>query len=159
MKSKNIFYFLIILGIAALMIIVFSAGEIEKFFSGKVDQAEIEKDPNVVEVENKLVANFPEFPVYPGAVIEKSSGRIETINTGQDLRAVWISDEKSVQTVMNWYIDELEKSGWQVEKPNDPIAMGEQVAQIKKDDLSGYIAVEDEAGTTEIVADFRKAQN
>lgn len=113
---------------------------------------------DIVQEEGQLVEAFPDFPEYPGALLEESSQRQQAINTNQDIRAAWQTSDP-VPTVMSWYVTELPKNGWTVEPPDDPMAQGEQVAQLSKDDLRGYIGIENEGtNKTEIVVDFRKVK-
>lgn len=114
----------------------------------------------IIEAPKAMVADFPQFPVYPGAEIVKSSQRAKAINTGKDLVAEW-KVQGSVIEIMQWYIPRLQEQGWTVEPPNDPQAAAEQVAHLKKDNLSGYIGIEyseDNQDVVEIVASFQKLQ-
>lgn len=115
-----------------------------------------EPENNIVEAEGELVEGFPEFPVYPGAEIHESAVRRQAYNTGRDIYAEWTTND-SVIEVMRWYEQELSKLGWSIGEPNDPENPSEQIIQITKDNLSGYVAAEDEEGTTEIVVDLKKA--
>lgn len=103
-------------------------------------------NPKITEtkqVESIPVVQFPELPVYPGAVLEEMSE--------DGLQGKWIS-EVSVAETMQWYVAELTKAGWVVDAIDDPLAEGEQVTNISMGDLKGYVATEDEGGKkTEIV--------
>lgn len=105
--------------------------------------------------DGQIVERLQGFPVIPGATLQESSERLQALDSNQDLRAVW-TVSKTVPEIMNWYIDQLKKDGWRVQPPDDPKAQGEQVAQISKGVLSGYIAAEvEEGGVVEIVVDFK----
>lgn len=113
-----------------------------------------------IEAEHALVDDFPGLPVYPGAELEESSKRVQPIDSNRDFKAEWHTTD-AVPTVTDWYLAELPKMGWTIdEAPNDRAA-DEQIINVSKDDLVGYIAVEfefeDDGDIVEIVADFRKA--
>ena len=120
----------------------------------KTPNLEVATDPNFPEVEGKLIAGFPTFPVYPGATLIASAktNRADQPDTGY--RAKWETKDAVIK-VMRWYQDQLPKSGWKYEVPNDPNAAGEQVAEIKKGNLAGFINSDLETGTNEIVVEIR----
>jgi hypothetical protein len=136
-----------------------SVSTLEKAISPTEMPSPLSDEKNTITAEGELVEKFPDFPVFPGAAIHESSARIETRDTGRDLRAEW-TVKSPVIDVMQWYIAELPKQGWTVEPPNDPVAEGEQIAHISKGTLSGYIAVEDEGEQiTEIVVDLKNSSS
>ena len=110
----------------------------------------------IIGLKHGVIDSLSDFPVYPDAEVEETTERVRAIQSSQDLRGVWESD-KSVTEVMKWYIAALREDGWTVIPPDDRNG-AEQVAQISKDELQGYIAVEDEKGKTEIVIDFQKVR-
>lgn len=110
-----------------------------------------------IQSNSTLIEGFPAFPIFPGAKLETSSKRTQSLNTARDIRAVWKVEQANVVTIMNWYLDELERTGWAIEYPDDRASKGEQIAWMTKNNYRGYLAVEDEKGEyTEIVVDFQK---
>ncbi|GEM_PF-5245174 len=116
---------------------------------------EVATDPSFREIKVQLIPGFPsDFPVHPGAKLEASAKTNPENKPNTGYRAHWVTQD-SVVTVMRWYEKEFPKSGWTYEVPNDPHNTGEQVAQIKKGNLTGYIAAEKEGNAVEIVVEVR----
>lgn len=118
---------------------------------------QVATDPSFNEALGQLLPGFPEFPLYPGAELVGSAEVNLPDEPNQGYRVKWITKDL-VPQVMGWYLEALSQTGWVVEEPNDPEAEGEQVANIRKDDFKGYLAVESEGsdGEVEIVVDIRK---
>jgi len=117
-------------------------------------ETEVATDPRFPEIKGKLMSGFPEIPVYPGATLIASAKTNRANEQDTGYRAKWETQDAVVK-VMKWYQEELPKSGWVYETPNDPNASGEQVAQIKKSDLEGFLEAEREEKGTEIVVEVR----
>lgn len=115
---------------------------------------EIATDPKFHESKEALLPGFPDFPVFPEATLA-GSAYTNTIDQPVDGYHVMWNTQTPVPEVMEWYMSALEDT-WQVEPPNDTTSPAEQVAQIKNAEFEGYIAAEDEAGTTQIVVDIKK---
>lgn len=100
-----------------------------------------------------LVAGFPQLPVYKNARIENSYVKRERNLVGYE--ANWITTDP-VYVVMGWYIQELQRVGWQlVTPPEDPLADSEQYAVFQKGSLELIFNVEQETrDETEIHAEF-----
>jgi len=86
---------------------------------------------------------IPRFPLYPGAVLEESTINNWPLSPNQFVEVEWKTGDPVI-SVTSWYIAELSKNGWSVEPPDDSSAQSEQVVQITKDDLTGYLEVENE---------------
>ncbi len=160
LQNKRIFIIVLILAVSTLTLVLL-INVIKQRQTSTTHASENSFTPdeaiNQVEGKNSLISDFPDFPVYPQAIIQESSMRREPIHSGKDLHAVWVTNDP-VKPVMEWYLSELEKSGWQVTPPDDMESVGEQVAQLSKDSLVGYIGIELEEQHTEIVIDFRNNQ-
>ena len=119
---------------------------------------EVATDPNFQEVKGQLIPGFPQFPVYPGAVVKKSLKAKQVQDPAKGYRAEWeIPQKKSVPEVMQWYLAELKNQGWVInEPPVDLQTYGEQVSKISKGDLMAYLNVEigDDNNSTEIMVDI-----
>ena len=109
---------------------------------------QVATDPNFAEVKGQLLPGFPEFPIYPGAELVGSAEVNLPDEPNQGYRVKWTTYDP-VPQVMDWYLEELSKTGWVVEEPNDPEAEGEQVANIHKGGFKGHIAVESEGSEGE----------
>lgn len=61
----------------------------------------------------RLVENYPQVSVYPGAVLQSSA-----CNDAQSMlfRTAWTSSDK-VPQIMSWYTAELQNEGWKVDLP------------------------------------------
>lgn len=129
--------------------------EAVNFVSNTEPQPEV-IDQNVIVSTDTVAEPLSDFPVYPGGELIESSQRVISLKTNQDLRAKW-KVEGAVPEIMQWYLKAIVAEGWKIDMPpNDPSAKAEQVANISKGNLSGYVAVEDEAGTIEVMIDFKE---
>ena len=142
---------LILISVLAITIIVLSILVWQRR-NQQTTSVEEPTPPGVYEVEKTLVEGFPEFPVYPGAVIEESSELDQVPDARKGYYAEWEIDEILTATeVMNWYFEELQKTGWTiVEYPNDREATGEQVARVEKGEYLVYLEVSVQENFTEI---------
>lgn len=115
----------------------------------------LQQESDTMEVEGELVPDFPEFPMYPGAVIAESSQRQVYRQESGDVRAEWTADG-TVMKVMDWYLKVLPNNGWTItELPDDRKSEGEQIVQFNKTNLYGTLIIEGEkVGLTKIVIDF-----
>src|SRR4030067_1863615 len=121
----------------------------------KTPNLEVATDPSFPEVKGKLISGFPPFPVYPGATLIASAKTNRANQPDTGYRAKWETKDAVIK-VMRWYQDQLPKSGWKYEVPNDPNAAGEQVAQIKKSGFAGFVEAEREPQKdTEVVVEVR----
>jgi len=87
--------------------------------------------------EHKLVDNYPQVSVYPGAVLQKSSS-----NDAQNMlfRADWTSSDK-VPQIMTWYIDALQKEGWKLDiAPGDRNSETIQYAEFTKGLFNSWLS-------------------
>ena len=144
--------------IIALSIILFFIGfspQFQHVVNQIVEQKpEVATDPSFPEIKGELIGGFPDFPVYPGATLIASAQTNPAGQPPQGYRAKWVTHDPVIK-VMNWYEDDLPIAGWQYTPPNDQQSEGEQVAEISKGDLKGYIAAEIEEENIEIVVDVR----
>ena len=90
-------------------------------------------------------ASIPDYlsdmPVYPNAKFEKIVDR----------RVTWITSDPTLQ-VTDWYLEMLQKTAWVITEIPDDRGGVEQIIKISKDNLTGYVAAEDEGNSiTEIV--------
>ncbi|OGY25918.1 MAG: hypothetical protein A2Z11_02045 [Candidatus Woykebacteria bacterium RBG_16_43_9] len=154
--KRNHIVVLVVLGSLAVVLTGLSMwfGGIRQQSTEKTQKLEVATDPNFPEVKGKLISGFPQFPVYPGATLVASAktNRVNQPDTGY--RAKWETKDAVIK-VMRWYQDQLPKSGWKYEVPNDPTAAGEQVAQIKKSGFEGFVEAESEQKGAEIVVEVR----
>ncbi len=113
-------------------------------------------DPNKLEVKGELVAGFPDFPVYSKATVVNSSRVKELSDPAKGYQAAWKVHDASVAKVMQWYLQELKNTGWQiVVPPNDPQGYGEQLATVSKGGSTAYLIVElEEEGVIAVIVDI-----
>jgi hypothetical protein len=110
--------------------------------------------------EGELAADFPDFPVYPGAVID-SSLEIKS-DAPSSFTATWETPGDDVLLVMHWYEDQLSNTpGWTIESPPDYENSGEIQLIAHNGTRRLYLTVETEAepGIIEIHADFPQITN
>lgn len=101
-------------------------------------------DPNKIEKESELIEGFPDFPVHPDAVLTKSI-RMKQASDLKGYSAFWeIETDEHISSIVQWYINELTKSGWTiVEVPSD-LNQGEQFLHVRKGEARASIEVETE---------------
>jgi hypothetical protein len=161
MKSKK---FLNLLPI--LIIIIFSLVLVFKFRINEARKSEpleastvleIATDPAFPEYKGQIVAGFPaDFPVYMGATLVGSAKDYPADSPKESYRVKWdLIPGTSTLDAMRWYKEELTKSGWNFEDPNDWTSIDEFVAKITRDSLGGFITVENESGELEVLVSLK----
>lgn len=116
--------------------------------SAVIPKLELPADSNKAQYTHKLPPGFPDFPTYPGAVLEKSYKLSKVQDPKRGFEAYWKTDAP-VPEVMNWYLKELAKANWSIdESPSDPETVGEQVAHVSKNGLKVTVGIEQEGPTT-----------
>jgi hypothetical protein len=117
---------------------------------------EIATDPSFTELKAQITPGFPsDFPVYNGATLVGSATDTPS-DYSQTYRVKWdLAPGTSTVDAMQWYKKELTAGGWGFEDPDSWANVDEFVAQIQRDGLKGYIAVENESGEIEVVVDLK----
>lgn len=149
----------IVVLVVLLLTLIGVSGLIFKGLIGKKQtpssSPQVATDPSFTEVKGQVLPGFPSFPVYPGATLVASAKTSPEGVENQGFRVKWSAGD-SVPRVMAWYQVELPKTGWRIEKTDDPDNLGEQVVQISSDGFNGNIAIETSQGNIiEIIVDIR----
>lgn len=158
-KANSLILFLLFgVVISGLMVFFFMPDRVEYIRNQAahlVPPTLVATDPSFPEVQGRLIEGFPEFPVYSGATLIGSArtSPVDTADTGY--RTKWTAKD-DVPTVMKWYQAELPKIGWKIELSGDPANTGEQVVQISKGELRGYLGIEAQSTGVEIIVEVRK---
>lgn len=114
----------------------------------------VESDPNKITEKNSLVPGFPQFPVYPNAVLIESVKMIQATDD-KGYYALWeIDQEIGVPAVMQWYIDELQNTGWEITEYPAYANQGEQIIKLKKGTTNALVNVDSHGKGVEILVDF-----
>lgn len=145
--KKKIIVVTLIIGLIGLGIIVREVQKSQEIRSNA--------SSDIVQEEGKLVDQFPDFPVFPEAILE-GSRKMPQASEGKGYMAEWqLAPDKEIKTVMQWYLKELETQGWTItQRPVDPEGYGEQVAQAEKGTMHALIQIEKERDAIEITIDF-----
>jgi hypothetical protein len=75
----------------------------------------------VIQTMGQIVSGFPDFPSYPSANVTSSQINQATETTAVSYQAYFNSTD-NVSTVINWYTQNLQASGWTIDRPADPLA-------------------------------------
>ncbi len=118
----------------------------------------VNDEQNTVESETQIVEGFPMVPVAETLELRESRKRIMPAYTSGDYYAKWVTTKRTVMQLEAWYEEELTKLGWRVEAPNDKTATSEQIIHISKGMLSGYVGIEVEEDTVEVVIDLQQTK-
>ena len=106
------------------------------------------------EIQNQLVEGMPEFPLYPGGVIEKSFKRTVGTNNGYIVDMI---ANASLGDIISFYETELTKDGWTITViPEERDETGEEAIEATRDNMNVLINLEREDSTTptEVVIDI-----
>ena len=106
------------------------------------------------EIENKLIADFPVIPIYPGTQVEESYKKVIAGKTGYE--AEWITTDER-QKVLNFYMNELPKNGWVLDSIPENIDSYENQIEAHKEEQKLFLTVEmsdTNSSITEIAAEF-----
>ncbi len=121
----------------------------------QASETNIPKDQLFTSVKNNLISQFPNFPVYPGALVSESRKFTGAVENNKGYSALWkLETADSVSLVADWYKSELIKDDYILDEilPDGP---DEQIIKAKKDGNS-YILImekEDQSGI-EILLDI-----
>jgi hypothetical protein len=104
--------------------------------------------PNVQQETSKIIAGFPNFPLYPSAVIDTSQ-HTEAVQTPyfqpEHYQAYLTVQGKSVANVITWYTSELQKMGWTIARHADPSQQeDDQNIAFTKNGMNGTLNAEEE---------------
>jgi hypothetical protein len=108
---------------------------------------------DIVEAEGELVDGFPDFPIYPGAELEKSNQSTYQGRTAYS--GTWISTG-TVQKVMAWYRDQAKQKNWEIiDDPSNPASGQEQHLNLNVDGqlINVTVELEDNQTKPEIIID------
>lgn len=114
-KNKLTIFLVIIILVAGIGLVLLKSNQ-----HGNVADI-VTPQPNYTTLQNKLVATFPDFPVYPGALIVESRKLDGAIDNMKGYSADWEieGNEPTVDTVVSWYKTQLVNAGWTL-MPIDP---------------------------------------
>lgn len=115
--------------------------------------SEGEQTPGIEELQERLVANFPQIPVYPNATLVSSYKKHD--NTKVGFEATWQTPD-NVSDVSKWYAEQLPLTHWVIVEPSENLnAEGEQFMIAKRGEFDLYLIVENEDGDiTSVHAEF-----
>jgi hypothetical protein len=102
----------------------------------------------------QLTSGFPTTPVYSHALLTSSSKSFIE-KAGMSYKSSW-SVSASVPTVVKWYMDNLQSSGWKIEIPPANLAAEDiQFLEASKDgSLPIQLSVIRKGNYTEVTAEF-----
>lgn len=159
MTTKKAIFLLVLILIIGAAVWFLKGGLPNKYFNmpqkGELVEPnkapQVALDPNKKEYKDQTPPNFPDFPIYPGATVEKAYKITSAPDRGFEV--YWkVGGDADVKKIVSWYLTEAPKAGWQiVDKPADPSAEGEQTASFKKGQSGAFLTVENEGNGIEIV--------
>ena len=114
------------------------------------------EDPNeqfFVRADKAIVGGFPPIPVYPEAELDSSYKK--TSNGEIGYQAKWYTSD-GTDIVSQWYVSELENTGWQFEEKTYTTTQNENFFIATKGQNRLYLGIEVEVddGSTEILVEF-----
>lgn len=161
MQQKRLFYIGSIIGLFVFTIFIVQRADTNKIRrqeTGAMEvKLEVATDPTFQEFKGEIVTGFPgDFPVFPGAILVGSVVNNPAGVKDTGYRVMWnITKDNSVSEIVNWYVQELRNTGWNVEDPDLWENISELVLQIEKENFKGYIAAESEENVIELVVDLK----
>lgn len=132
--TKKVSVFLVILFLILTVIVI-----------GQKDKERVE--PGKTTAKGKLVEGFPQLPIFPDAVVEKSYKKESGGKIGYE--AVYLS-ETPPKEAMIWYRDELKKSGWSIYDEQIEEVESEFSIMAEREGKKLNVFAENEEGETEI---------
>lgn len=113
------------------------------------DGAPVEEQDSAVYAQGELVSDFPDMPVYPGAIVEKST----EINDGDQYGYIgtWKIENKTSTEVLRFYLTEGKKRNWTIVHSPDlsPNSSNEYI-EARINGKKAYIIVEKESDDKEV---------
>lgn len=104
-------------------------------------------------VEKQLVANYPDFPDYPGSKLVKSFS--ETVNGNVQYEAQWDVPD-NLGAVRRYYVNKLTEAGWQYSDSGDPEEVSETSLNFSNQSWNLTINLDAEQNGVEMITRFAK---
>lgn len=92
------------------------------------------------EIKGQLMPGFPEFPEYPGAVVESSF--VGTLGDKTVYGANWQITNVTLDEVTEWYEDNELPTTWLFDQPLTQVGPNKQLLKVRKGNLAVTMIVE-----------------